>query len=90
MAGARLKGTDKRLKRMGPEYCSKYQGQMSDMVSKVVAQKLKKREMESYEGLTSYLSHHEVHKPESQSMALRIGFNSEESFQGVTLNTFLA
>lgn len=50
MAMARLKSTENRLQKLGPEYCSKYQEQMIDMVSRRVAQKLTNREMESYEG----------------------------------------
>ena len=90
MAVARLKATEKRLQRMGTEYCVKYQDQMSDMVSRGVAQKLTKREVESYEGPVFYLPHHEVHKSDSQSTPIRIVFNSAASFQGFALNDFLA
>lgn len=55
-------------------------------LSRGIAQKLTKRELESYKEPVFYFPHHEVHQPESQSTPLRIVINSAASFQGAALN----
>ena len=52
-----------------------YQEQVEDMISRRVARKLTKEEVEVYHGPIQYVSHHAVLKPQSESALCRIVFN---------------
>ena len=89
-AEARLRSTERRLKRMGVKHIEAYKDQMQDMVQRGIARKLSQHELADFEGPVHYLNHHEVIKPESLSTPLRIVFNSSASFMGHVLNDYWA
>ncbi|XP_068229104.1 uncharacterized protein [Palaemon carinicauda] len=89
MAYARLKATEKRLKRLGATQCKKYQEQIQDMLDRGVAEKLLKSELD-YKGPIFYLPHHAVYKTDSSSTPVRIVFDAAASYQGISLNDLLA
>ncbi|XP_068214422.1 uncharacterized protein [Palaemon carinicauda] len=89
MAYARLKATEKRLKRLGATQCTKYQEQIQDMLDRGVAEKLLKSELD-YKGPIFYLPHHAVYKTDSSSTPVRIVFDAAASYQGISLNDLLA
>ena len=84
-----LKSTEKRLSR-NPKHAETYSLQIQDMVERGAAQKLSQAELDTYEGPTFYLSHHEVLKPDSESTPCRIVFNSSAKFKGHVLNDYWA
>lgn len=86
----RLKGTEKRLKKLGDEYTKAYCDQVHDMINRGVAKRLSKREIDEYTGPVHYISHHEVHKPGSTSTPARIVFNSSAPYNGHILNNYWA
>ena len=69
-----LKKTEKGLSR-NPKHAKTYSLQIQDMVERGVARKLSQAELDTYEGPTFYLSHHEVLKPGFESTPRRIVFN---------------
>ena len=84
-----LESTEKRLQK-NPSHAKVYQEQIQDMVSRGVARKLTKEEIEDYNGPVHYISHHEVLRPESNSTPVRIVFNSSASYKGHSLNDYWA
>ena len=72
------------------EWAKKYCDQIDDMVSRGVARKLKKHEIESYNGPVYYIAHHDVQKVSSKSTPLRIVFNSSKMFKGSCINDYWA
>lgn len=88
VAIARMKSTEKRLVKLGPNYSKSYQDQIEDMIIRNVCRKLSEKEMQFYNGPIHYVQHHEVHKPDSLSTPLRIVFNSSASYMGHILNDY--
>ena len=84
----RLKAIEKRLKEDEAQF-KKYAEQI-DMISRGVARKLTRKELDEYTGPVHYLSHHEVIKPESTSTPCRIVFNSSAKCNGQSLNDYWA
>lgn len=90
LAIARLMATEKRLNKLGPDYCKAYQSQIEDMVARRVARKLTEDEIYHYEGPIFYIPHTEVLKPDSSSTPLHIVFNSSTKYINVSLNEMWA
>ncbi|XP_063591692.1 uncharacterized protein LOC134768817 [Penaeus indicus] len=90
VAVAKLRSTEKRLLKLGPEYAKAYNNQIRDMIKRDVARKLTPDEIKGYAGPITYLQHHEVLKPGSTSTPIRIVFNSSAKFMGQSLNSFWA
>ena len=86
----RLKATEKRLLKFGPEHSRLYKEQMNEMIVKGVARKLAREEMSLYTGRFHYLHHHEVIKPGSSSTPVRTVFDSSASYLGHQLNSYWA
>ena len=63
-ATARLKSTERRLKKLGTEYIGMYQNELEEMLKRTVACKLTKTELREYDGPIYYIQHHGVLKPE--------------------------
>ena len=63
---------------------------MNDMLDRNVARKVGDEELREYAGPKFYLSHHDVLRPESQSTAMRLVFNSSARIKGISLNECLA
>ena len=81
-----LKSNEKRLSR-NTKHAETYSLHIQDMVERGVARKLE-LELDTYEGPTFYLSHHEVLKPDSESTPCRIVFSSSANFKGHVLNDY--
>ncbi|XP_068223879.1 uncharacterized protein [Palaemon carinicauda] len=90
LATARLIATEKRLTKLGLGYCTSYQNQIHDMISRGVARKLSEDEIYSYKGPIFYIPHTEVLKPDSSSTPLRIVFNSSARYMNFSLNEMWA
>ena len=90
LAISRLAATEKRLNKLGPDYCKAYQSQIEDMVARRVARKLSDNEIYGYEGPIFYIPHTEVLKPDSSSTPLRIVFNSSAKYMNISLNEMWA
>ncbi|XP_056010774.1 uncharacterized protein LOC130051848 [Ostrea edulis] len=86
----RLRSTERRLERAGPDYSKAYGDQIMDMVERSVARKLTDEEMDTYDGPIHYIPHHEVLKPNSKSTPVRIVFDSSSSYMGHVLNEYWA
>lgn len=86
----RMKATEKRLSKLGHEYCELYQGQIDEMINKGVARKLDREEIESHVRPIHYVHHHEVMKPDSSSTPMRIVFDSSSNYHGHQLNSYWA
>ena len=89
VAYAILRSTEKRLKR-NTLHAETYQRQINDMIERKVARRVSEEELKEYNGQTFYLSHHDVLKPESNSTAMRVVFNSSARINGTSLNDCLA
>ena len=86
-ACAMLRSTERRLlKNKG--HADMYKEQIKDMVSRGVARKLSKEEIQNYDGPIFYIGHHEVMKPDSASTPCRIVFNSSAKFSNHILNDY--
>ena len=57
-----------------------YQEQIQDMIDRSVARKLTESELETYDGLTYNVSHHEVVCLDSKSTPVRMVFNSNVKY----------
>ncbi|XP_068233584.1 uncharacterized protein [Palaemon carinicauda] len=90
VAVARLKGTEKRLMKLGSDYAQAYNDQILDMTKRNVIRKLSDEEVKNYVGPVTYIQHHEVLKPGSISTPLRIVFDSSAKYMGQSLNSFWA
>lgn len=86
----RLKGTERRLRKLGEMSSKAYKEQIDDMLKRGVAKKLTKDEIRHYSGPVHYVSHHEILKPDSISTPTRIVFNSSASYNGHILNHYWA
>ena len=86
---ATLKATERRL-RQNPVHSKVYHKQIESMIERGVARRLTKKEIEDYDWLVFYISHHEVLKPESKTTPCRIVFNSSANFRGHVLNEYYA
>ena len=89
VALARLISTEKRLAR-NPEHAVIYDQQIQDMIERNIARKLKHDELKAYTGPYHYICHHEVLKPESKTMPVRIVFNGSANYMGHILNDYWA
>ena len=89
VALATLRSTEKRLLR-DPLHAETYRRQMNDLLERNVARIISEDELKAYKGPKYYISHHDVLKPESQSTAMRIVFNSSAKLKGLCLNDCLA
>ena len=89
IAYATLKSTEKRLKKK-PLHAETYKRQMDDMLDRRAARMVSEEELVEYSGPKFYISHHDVLKPESQSTAMRIVFNSSARVNRISLNECLA
>lgn len=86
-AVCRLKSTERRPEKAGPEYSKAYGDQIIDMVQRSVARKLTAEEMDTYKGPIHYIPHHEILKPNSRTTPVRIVFDSSSSsYMGHVLN----
>lgn len=65
-----------------------YNEQIENMVDRGVSRKLSISKLLTYDGPVSYLSHHEVFKPEFITTQCRIVFNSSTSFKGNVVNNY--
>ena len=72
----KLKGTERRLKKLGETRSEDYHEQIVDMLRRGVARKLARGEVDQCEGPVHYLSHHDILKPGSTSTPTRIVFNA--------------
>ena len=88
-AFAMLKSTERRLKK-NASHMELYKQQIQDMLDRGVAEKIRRDELQFYEGPIYYLSHHEVMKPDSISTPCRIVFNASAKFGGHVLNDYWA
>ncbi|XP_067940663.1 uncharacterized protein [Watersipora subatra] len=61
-----------------------------DMVDCGVAKKLSDSDLKSWTGPRFYISHLAVLSPKSKTTCVRIVFNPSQSYQGKSLNSFLA
>ena len=61
---------------------------MIEMKEMTFSRKLSKEEIEKYEGLVHYISHHAAILPEKKSTPVRIVFNSSATYQGSRLNDY--
>ena len=86
---ATLRNTEKTLKR-DSQWAKTYHEQIVDMVQRGVARKLDSNEMQNWDGPKFYISHLAVLNPKSKTTPVRIVFNSSQSYQGKSLNSFLA
>lgn len=77
-----MKATEKRLSKLGYEYCTLYQSQIDEMIIKGVARRVDREEIESHVGPIHYVHHHKVMKPGSASTPMRIVFDSSSNDQG--------
>ena len=84
-----LKSTEFRLKK-NKDKADAYCDQINDMISRNVARKLSKEELDNYKGPKYYIAHHAVAKPSSKTTPLRIVFNSSALFRGHVLNDYWA
>ena len=85
----RLEATERRL-RNDPVWMNTYSSQINDMVKRGVSRKLSEEEIKTYTGPVHYIAHHAVSKPDSETTPVRIVFDSSHTFQGHSLNSFLA
>lgn len=83
----KLEATERRLLKT-PEQAKAYDLQMVEMKQLQFARKLTEEETKRYTGPVHYISHHEVLRPESKSIPVRIVFNSSAVFQGHKLNDY--
>ena len=90
IACIKLKGTEKRLKKLGHNYSKLYCDGIEDMLNRNVGRKLSEVELNSYKGPIHYVSHHEIIKASSTSTPFRIVFNSSASYNGHILNEYWA
>ena len=90
IACIKLKGTEKRLKKLGDNYSNLYSDSIVDMLNRNVGRKLSEVELKSYKGPIHYVSHHEIIKASSSSTPFRIVFNSSASYNGHILNEYWA
>ena len=67
-----------------------YHKQIETTIERGVARRLTKKEIEDYDGPVSYISYHEIFKPESKTTPCRIVFNSSANFRGHVLNEYYA
>lgn len=86
----RMKATEKRLLKVGPEHTKLYQEQIDEMISNGITRKLKKREIITYTCPNHFLHHHEVIKPGSSSTSMRIVFDSSSCYQGYQPHSYWA
>lgn len=86
----RMKSLERRLKRVGNEYLTLYNDQVSNMLERMAARKLTQEECDTYDGPVHYIAHHEVLKPDSKSTPVRQVFDSSSSFMGHKLNDYWA
>ena len=84
----RMKATEKKLSKLGPEYCKLYQNQIDEMIVKGIVRKLTRNERESYTGPVHYIHRHEVMKPDSLSTPMRIVFDLSATYHGHQLNSY--
>ena len=75
IACATLKATEKRLSK-NLLRAQLYSGHIHDMLERKAPRLVDEEELKSYKGPKFYISHQDVLKPESNSTALRIVFNS--------------
>ena len=85
---ARLKSTERRLRKMGNEYENKYNEQIQDMMKRSVACPISEWEMLYYPEAIHYIPHHEVLKSNSTSTPVSIVINSSASYMGHVLNDY--
>ena len=90
MAKAMLFSTEKRLLKLGSDYCDAYQAEMVSYKDRGIARKLSIEERKNYKGPVFYIPHTEVLKPDSLSTPIRIVFNSSIKFCGFSLNDMWA
>lgn len=87
---ARLNASEKKLLKLGKNFCEAYQAQIDDMVKRGVARKLSWREITQYRDPVFYIPHAGVTKSDSVSTPLRIVFDSSTKYLGHTLNEYWA
>ena len=86
----KLKGTERRLKKLGETHSEEYHEQIVDMLRRGVARKLARGEVDQCEGPVHYLFHHDILKPGSASTPIRIVFNASASYNGHALKDYWA
>lgn len=90
VAVADMKSTLRRLSKLGTRYSGLYNDQIQDMVNRGIAKRLSIKKLNDYEGLVHYIHYHEVLKPSSSFISLRIVFNSSASYMGHRLSDYWA
>lgn len=85
----KLKGTEKRLRKLDKKSSEDYNEQICDMLRRGVARKLASEESKQYKGPVHYLSHHEAIKG-SASTPTRTVCNASASYNGHVLNDYSA
>ncbi|KAK4315789.1 hypothetical protein Pmani_012997 [Petrolisthes manimaculis] len=90
VAMMKLKGTEKRLRKLGGIRSAEYSEQMINMQERGVVRKLAREEVTHYKGPVHYLSHHEILKSQSTTTPTRIVFNASASYNGHILNEYWA
>ena len=86
-AEKKLEATERRLLK-NQEHATAYDKEIVDMNKLGFSRKLSEEELNQYNGLVHYVSHHEVLRPESKSTPLRIVLNSSAVYQGHKLNDY--
>ncbi|XP_067950495.1 uncharacterized protein [Watersipora subatra] len=86
---ATLKSTERTL-RKDVQWAKVYHDQIMDMVDRGVAKKLSDSDLKSWTGPRCYISHLAVLNPKSKTTPVQIVFNLSQSYQGKSLNSFLA
>ena len=86
---ATLKATEKRLGQ-NSAHAAVYRKQIENMIEKGVPSRLRKKEIEDYNGSVCLISHHHVLQAESKTTPRRIVFNSSANFNGHVLNEYYA
>ena len=73
-----------------PAWAEAYGHQITHMIERGVAVKLRREDIADWSGPAFYLSHLAVVNPKSASTPIRLVFNSSQVFQGISLNSCLA
>ena len=89
VAYAILRSTERRLMQ-NEEHAALYARQIEDLLDRKAAREVTQAELNNFEGVKFYLSHHAVMKPDSKSTPCRIVFNSSARIKGLSLNDCLA
>ena len=71
-----------------PNSANEYDKQINEMTELNFARKLSEEEIKNHEGPVHYIAHREVERPEKNSTAVRIVYNSSASYEDHKLNDY--